>query len=325
MKPLLSVENLATYFPIRGGIMGRRVGWLRAVDGISFEVGSGETVGLVGESGSGKSTVGRTILRLLEPTYGRVVFDGVDIASLAGEELRQYRRSVQMIFQDPFGALDPRMSVESCVAEGLHIHKLAEGGKRTEIVLDAMQRVGLNEQLLHRRPGELSAGQRQRIGIARALVLKPRFIVADEPVSALDVSVQAQVLNLLEDLQRDLGLTYLLIAHNLRVVEHISDRVIVMYMGRVVENAPTEALFGKPRHPYTRALLDAIPSLDPQSHKRWFEAMGERSSRANPPQGCRFHPRCPIAQPDCSLVDPPLERAEEGQWVACPYWDRFPD
>ncbi|MGD8821648.1 MAG: ABC transporter ATP-binding protein [Anaerolineales bacterium] len=325
MKPLLRVEKLAKYFPLRGGIFGRRIGWLRAVDGISFEVRAGETVGLVGESGSGKSTVGRTILRLLKPTHGRVCFDGQAIDSLAGAKLRRYRRSVQMIFQNPLGALDPRMSVEACVAEGLHIHQVDDRSTRTEIVLDAIQRVGLDESLLNRRPGELSAGQRQRIGIARALVLKPRFIVADEPVSALDVSVQAQVLNLLEDLQRDLGLTYLLIAHNLRVVEHISDRIIVMYMGRIVEKASTEALFERPKHPYTRALLEAIPSLEHQPAEPWIDVMGERPSRAHPPSGCRFHPRCPIAQADCSQVDPALESIDEGHWVACRYWDQLTD
>jgi oligopeptide/dipeptide ABC transporter ATP-binding protein len=325
MKPLLRVEKLAKYFPLRGGIFGRRIGWLRAVDGISFEVRAGETVGLVGESGSGKSTVGRTILRLLKPTHGRVCFDGQAIDSLAGAKLRRYRRSVQMIFQNPLGALDPRMSVEACVAEGLHIHQVDDRNTRTEIVLDAIQRVGLDASLLNRRPGELSAGQRQRIGIARALVLKPRFIVADEPVSALDVSVQAQVLNLLEDLQRDLGLTYLLIAHNLRVVEHISDRIIVMYMGRIVEKASTEALFERPKHPYTRALLEAIPSLEHQPAEPWIDVMGERPSRAHPPSGCRFHPRCPIAQADCSQVDPALESIDEGHWVACRYWDQLTD
>jgi oligopeptide/dipeptide ABC transporter ATP-binding protein len=325
MKPLLRVEKLAKYFPLRGGIFGRRIGWLRAVDGISFEVRAGETVGLVGESGSGKSTVGRTILRLLKPTHGRVCFDGQAIDSLAGAKLRRYRRSVQMIFQNPLGALDPRMSVEACVAEGLHIHQVDDRSTRTEIVLDAIQRVGLDASLLNRRPGELSAGQRQRIGIARALVLKPRFIVADEPVSALDVSVQAQVLNLLEDLQRDLGLTYLLIAHNLRVVEHISDRIIVMYMGRIVEKASTEALFERPKHPYTRALLEAIPSLEHQPAEPWIDVMGERPSRAHPPSGCRFHPRCPIAQADCSQVDPALESIDEGHWVACRYWDQLTD
>lgn len=325
MKALLQIDDLAKYFPIYGGILGRRVGWLRAVDGISFQVKSGETVGLVGESGSGKTTVGRTVMRLLAPTRGRIIFDGQDIDSLEGEQLRLYRRSVQMIFQDPLGALDPRMKVEACVAEGLHIHRIAENSGRRELVREAIQRVGLNEDLLARRPTELSAGQRQRIGIARALVLKPRFIVADEPVSALDVSVQAQIINLLEDLQRDLGLTYLVIAHNLRVVEHISDRIIVMYMGQIVEQSPTDALFTKPRHPYSRALLQAVPALEPSHPAPLMGDIGERPNRANPPGGCRFHPRCPFARSNCREVDPPLELVSDGHWVACLYWDQLPE
>jgi oligopeptide/dipeptide ABC transporter ATP-binding protein len=325
MKPLLQVENLTKYFPLHGGVVGRRVGWLKAVDGISFMVRSGETVGLVGESGSGKSTVGRTIMRLLEPTGGRIVFDGVDIGRLEGEELRRYRRSVQMIFQDPFSALNPRMTVEACVSEGLNIHRLADRSQRVELVRDALQRVGLEEEVMGRRPRELSAGQRQRIGIARTLVLQPRFIIADEPVSALDVSVQAQVINLLEDLQRQLGLTYLLIAHDLRVVEHICDRIVVMYMGGIVEKASTEALFSRALHPYTRELLRAIPLLEPDASTWLAPVEGERPSRAQPPLGCSFHPRCPIVQPDCRHRIPLLELEADGHWVACHYWDRFED
>jgi oligopeptide transport system ATP-binding protein len=323
MKTLLQVENLSKYFPLHGGVVGRRVGWLKAVDGISFVVRSGETVGLVGESGSGKSTVGRTIMRLLEPTSGRIVFDGGDIGRLEGEELRRYRRSVQMIFQDPFSALNPRMTVEACVSEGLNIHRLADRSQRVELVRDALQRVGLEEEVMGRRPRELSAGQRQRIGIARTLVLQPRFIIADEPVSALDVSVQAQVINLMEDLQRQLGLTYLLIAHDLRVVEHICDRIVVMYMGGIVEKASTEALFSRPLHPYTRELLRAIPLLKPDPSTWVAPVEGERPSRAQPPLGCPFHPRCPIVQPDCRHRLPSLELEADGHWVACHYWDRF--
>jgi oligopeptide transport system ATP-binding protein len=325
MTALLQVEGLAKYFPIHGGILGRAVGWLHAVDGISFQVGAGETVALVGESGSGKSTVGRIIMRLIAPTQGDVVFDGGDISSLEGDRLRQYRRSVQMIFQDPLSALDPRMTVRACVGEGLRIHRIGDRKGRDELVLDALQKVGIGADLLERRPKELSAGQRQRIGIARAVVLQPRFIIADEPVSALDVSVQAQVINLLEDLQNELGLTYLLIAHNLRVVEHISDRIIVMYMGRIVERASTESLFSQPLHPYTRALLQAIPDLEPSQPERLLKVTGERPSRAHPPSGCRFHPRCPIAQANCREVDPPLELVGEGHWVACHYWERERD
>ncbi|MBN2581514.1 MAG: dipeptide ABC transporter ATP-binding protein [Planctomycetes bacterium] len=306
-EPLLVVENLKTYFPVRRGLFGGTIGYVKAVDGVSFSIGEGRTLGLVGESGCGKTTTGRTILRLIPATDGSVSLAGQDIFALSESELRRMRRHMQIIFQDPYGSLNPRMTVGSIVGEALTVHRLAAGSERQEIVAELLRRVGLTPDYMNRYPHEFSGGQRQRIGIARALALSPRLIVCDEPVSALDVSIQAQILNLLEDLQAELQLTYLFIAHDLSVVAHIADEVAVMYLGRIVEKAPSDTLYGHARHPYTWCLMSAIPLPDPKQRQQFLDMReGEPPSPVNPPSGCPFHPRCPKAFDRCSAVTPTL-------------------
>jgi peptide/nickel transport system ATP-binding protein len=319
---LLDVRDLKMHFPIQRGFFRRTVGHVRAVDGLNFTLYEGETLGLVGESGCGKTTTGRTILRAYDPTDGQVLFrtiDGnvIDIAKLNKNELKPLRRDMQIIFQDPFSSLNPRMTVLDIISEPLQIHKnLGRNDVKTE-VSDLLQRVGLRPQHMNRYPNAFSGGQRQRIGIARALALRPRLIVCDEPVSALDVSIQAQVLNLLKDLQQEFGLTYLFISHDLSVVEHISDRVAVMYLGRMAELAPANKLYAMPKHPYTEALLSAVPSTDPNRTSRRILLTGDVPSPSNPPSGCVFHPRCQYAQPICQTEVPAWRDLGEGHWVAC--------
>ncbi|MHA6779747.1 ABC transporter ATP-binding protein [Pseudonocardia saturnea] len=315
-EPLLDVRDVAVHFPIkRGLVLDRTVGHVYAVDGVSLSVQRGETYGLVGESGCGKSTLGRAILRLVDPTHGQIVFDGTDVASLKGEELRRMRRRFQMVFQDPLSSLDPRQSVESLLLEGIKAHGLSKGNEADGTRLrELVEQVGLPVSSLRRYPHEFSGGQRQRIGIARALCVEPDLIVADEPVSALDVSVQAQVLNLLGRLQKDLGLTYLVIAHDLAVVRHVSDRIGVMYLGGIVEEAPSQDLYDDPQHPYTRALLSAVPVPDPELEDRRERILltGDLPSPAAPPTGCRFHTRCPWRQPTRCDDERPLLRVLDG-------------
>jgi oligopeptide/dipeptide ABC transporter ATP-binding protein len=317
--PLLAVRDLVKHFPVSRGVFRRHVGAVRAVDGISLDVMPGETLALVGESGCGKTTAGRSILRLIEPTSGEIRFDGVDVRALAGEALRRLRRQMQIIFQDPFSSLNPRMTVGAIVREGLTIHQLAEGAAADARVRELLDEVGLRADVASRYPHEFSGGQRQRIGIARALAVEPRFIVCDEPVSALDVSVQAQVINLLEDLQREHRLAYLFIAHDLSVVEHIADRVAVMYLGRIVEHADGAELYRQPIMPYTQALLSAVPIPDPTRERQRIILSGDVPSPANPPTGCPFHPRCPHPRKDeaCTRLVPPLEEKEPGHFAAC--------
>ncbi|WP_373058984.1 ABC transporter ATP-binding protein [Gemmatimonas sp.] len=317
--PLLEVRNLTKHFPIRTGLLQRVTGAVKAVDGVSFDVHSGETLALVGESGCGKTTTGRSILRLIEPTSGTVRFDGTDVLALRGETLRRMRRRIQIIFQDPYGSLNPRMTVGAAIKEGLIVHGLAEGSDADRRVSTLLDEVGLRPEYASRYPHEFSGGQRQRIGIARALAVEPSFIVCDEPVSALDVSVQAQVVNLLRDLQRDRGLSYLFIAHDLAVVAHMADRVAVMYLGRIVELAPRRTIFRTPLMPYTQALLSAVPVPDPTVKRQRILLPGDPPSPANPPGGCVFHPRCPSPRKDaeCTRVVPPLEEKSPGHFVAC--------
>jgi oligopeptide/dipeptide ABC transporter ATP-binding protein len=303
---LVRVRELKKYFPIHRGVLRRPVGAVQAVDGITLDVYSGETLGLVGESGSGKSTLGRTILRLLDPTTGEVEFRDRNLGSLSAAELRAERRHMQMIFQDPYASLNPRIRVGSAVAEPLKIHAMGNADARDARVRELLERVGLSQDAAEKYPHEFSGGQRQRIGIARALATRPRFIIADEPISALDVSIQAQVVNLLKDLQAELGLTYLFIAHDLAMVRHISDRIAVMYLGRIVELAARDDLFGRPLHPYTQALLSAIPVPDPQKEAVRMPLAGDVPNPADPPTGCRFHPRCPFAVDRCRKDDPAL-------------------
>jgi oligopeptide/dipeptide ABC transporter ATP-binding protein len=319
-KPdLVQIKNLVKHFPVRGGILQRVVAWVQAVDNVSFSIREGETLGLVGESGCGKTTVGRCILRLVPATSGEVLYDGQDVYQANGRELKALRRNMQIIFQDPYSSLDPRVPIGESVGEGLLVHGMTNSKERFEIVINTLRKVGLEDYHARRYPHEFSGGQRQRIGIARALALRPKFIICDEPVSALDVSIQAQVLNILKELQGEFGLTYLFIAHNLSVVEHISDRVAVMYLGKMVELTTREELYRDPLHPYTLALLSAIPMPDPTlaSKRDRIILKGDVPSPLRPPSGCRFHPRCPVAMPHCAHEEPKFKEVSPDHCVAC--------
>jgi peptide/nickel transport system ATP-binding protein len=315
--PLLKVRDLTKHFPITGGIFSRVRAHVRAVDGISFDIAPGETVGLVGESGSGKTTAGRTILRLIDPTSGDIVFRGENVAAASKARMRTLRRQMQIIFQDPYASLNPRMSVADIIGQSFDIHGLAKGIEREEKTAELLRQVGLPATAMWRYPHEFSGGQRQRIGIARALAVDPAFIIADEPVSALDVSIQAQVVNILQDLKEELGLTLLFIAHDLAVVEYISDRVIVMYLGKIMEIAPARTLYTNPIHPYTEALLSAVPIPNPKARRERVILKGDIPSPIDPPSGCVFRTRCPLATAECAEVVPPLEKAGTDHWKAC--------
>ena len=317
MPPLIEVTDLKKHFPIRKGILGRTVGNVLAVDGISFSIGEGETLGLVGESGCGKTTVARTVLRLIEPTSGQIKIRGQEISGLSKHDMRPLRRQMQIVFQDPFSSLNPRIKVGKIVGEPLKVHNVGTQRERQERVAQLFKRVGLRPEQVNNYPHQFSGGQRQRVSIARALALDPGFIVADEPVSALDVSIQAQVINLLMDLQRELKLSYLFVSHNLAVVEHISHRVAVMYLGRIVEYADKASLFEKPLHPYTEALLAAVPLPDPSLARVKHRVTGDVPSPINPPSGCHFHPRCPIAEARCRTERPELREIIPGHQVSC--------
>ncbi|MEA3344956.1 MAG: dipeptide ABC transporter ATP-binding protein [Chloroflexota bacterium] len=316
---LVEVKDLKKYFPITRGVFQRHVGDIKAVDGLSFHIRRGETLGLVGESGCGKSTTGLTILQLYQPTAGRVYFEGEDLTQLRGGELRHMRQRMQMIFQDPYASLNPRMTVGGIVGEPLEVHGVAQGAEKRERVHELLRLVGLNPYFVNRYPHEFSGGQRQRVGIARALALNPSFIVCDEPVSSVDVSIQAQIVNLLEDMQERFELTYLFIAHDLSMVRHISDRVAVMYLGKIVELTDRDTLYRNPLHPYTKALLSAVPIPDPVVEERRERIIlkGDVPSPANPPQGCNFHTRCPVAMDICCQEEPEFREVEDGHWVAC--------
>jgi oligopeptide transport system ATP-binding protein len=317
---LLSVKDLRKHFAVRGGILSRVVDKVHAVDGVSFDIAAGETLGLVGESGCGKSTTGRCILRLIEPSSGEVFFQGADVTKMNHGALQALRRDMQIIFQDPYASLNPRLTVGAIIGEALTIHNLAASRQALEDrVVQLLETVGLQPDHMRRFPHEFSGGQRQRIGIARALAVEPKLLICDEPVSALDVSIQAQVINLLEDLQEQFGLTYLFIAHDLSVVEHISTRIAVMYLGRVVEIAPARDLYDTPLHPYSEALLSAVPIPDPTVKRKRIMLEGDVPNPIRPPSGCHFHTRCPIAKPDCSQRAPVLEEKRPGHWAACHY------
>ncbi len=317
--PLLQVKNLVKHFPIKGGLLQLPVAWVKAVDGVSFDVARGETLGLVGESGSGKSTVARTILRLIPPTSGEVILDGQSVFKASAREMKRLRRDVQIIFQDPYGSLNPRMSVGEIIAEGLVVHGVGSPQEREAAVNRLLEIVGLRGQHRGRFPHEFSGGQRQRIGIARALALTPKMVIADEPVSALDVSIQSQILNLLSDLQREFNLTYLFVAHNMAVVEQVSDRIAVMYLGKVVEVGPAEELCRDPKHPYTKALISAVPVPDPEVHRDRVVLKGDIPSPINPPSGCHFRTRCPIATERCAAEEPLLRPVGKDRIAACHY------
>ncbi len=320
---LLTVRDLKKHFPIKKGLFARTVGQVKAVDGVSFDLKRGEVLGLVGESGCGKTTTGRVILRLIEATSGSVKFEDKDVLSLGKGELRALRREMQIVFQDPYSSLNPRLTVGSMIEEALTIHKLASGAAAKARVAELLGLVGLAPGHARRYPHEFSGGQRQRIGVARALAVNPKLIIADEPVSALDVSIQAQILNLLQDLKNELGLTYIFVAHDLAVVEHISDRVAVMYLGKIVELAESRALYKRPRHPYTKALLSAIPVVDPSRKKERIVLTGDVPSPAKPPSGCAFHPRCFMAKEICSKETPPLREITPGHLSACHFAEQL--
>jgi len=326
-ETLAQVRGLVKHFPItRGTIRKRVVGQIRAVDGVSFDLYRGETLGLVGETGSGKTTVGRTMLRLYEPTAGEVIFDGVDLMTMKGKDLDRMRRRISMIFQDPFASLNPRMTIGSIVGEPLIVHKVGNKKERQARVQQLLELVGLNPQFVNRYPHEFSGGQQQRIGIARALALDPELVICDEPISSLDVSIQAQIVNLLDRLQDELGLTYLFIAHDLSMVRHISDRIAVMYLGKIVELADRDSIYGNPLHPYTQALMSAVPIPDPDllETRERIILKGDIPSPANPPTGCNFHTRCPVAREErCPIEEPELRELRPGHWVACHYAEDF--
>jgi peptide/nickel transport system ATP-binding protein len=317
VEPLLSVSHLKKYFPIRRGVLSRVAAYVQAVDDISFDIKKGETFGLVGESGCGKTTTGRAVLRLIEPDAGTLRFDSIDLLSLSAQDLRRCRREMQIIFQDPYASLNPRMTIRSIVGEPFVIHGKAEGSAKDDQVATLLKTVGLDPGVMNRYPHEFSGGQRQRIGIARALALRPKLIVADEPVSALDVSIQAQIINLLADLQQQFGLTYLFISHAIPVIEHISTRIGVMYLGKLVEVGTSAQICLSPKHPYTQALLSAVPIPDPASKKQRIVLTGDVPTPVNPPAGCRFHTRCPIAIDRCKVEEPPLRRLNDGRDAAC--------
>jgi oligopeptide transport system ATP-binding protein len=316
-RPLVEVADLAKYFPVHGGFFQRKVGDVKAVDGVSFSIKAGEVLGLVGESGCGKTTTGRLLLRLIEPTRGRITFDGRDVRAMRPRALKAARAEMQIVFQDPYASLDPRLPISEIVGEGLSNHGMNNKRQREEAVAEILEKVGLRRFYVNRYPHEFSGGQRQRIGLARALVLRPKFVVADEPVSALDVSIQSQVLNLMAELKAEFGLTYLFISHNLGVVQHVSDRVAVMYLGKIVELADSVDLYRSPQHPYTQALLSAVPVPSRREKRQRVILTGDVPSAIHTPTGCRFHTRCPLARPVCREVEPPLELKAAGHWAAC--------
>ena len=316
---LLKIEHLKKYFPVKAGVFRSTIGWVKAVDDVSFAVYAGETFGIVGESGCGKSTLGLAILRLYEPTSGRIIFEGKEIHNLPQSKFMQYRKNLQMIFQDPFSSLNPRMTVGSIIEEGMNIHKIGNPRERSAMVMDLLQKVGLQNDAMNRFPHEFSGGQRQRIGIARALAMNPKLMIADEAVSALDVSIRSQIINLMVDLKNEFHLTYLFISHDLSIIKHLCDRIMVMYLGKTVEIASRYDLFKTPLHPYTVALISAVPVPDPDYHIERIILPGDVPSPIDPPSGCRFHPRCPVAQNRCTEEEPQLIDQDKNHFVACHY------